>query len=165
MLHLARNKSKMGVLMNIDDHVKEVFKWLDENVQKFETPSKITLHGFQADPERFKGEFRVTLDDVLIGEAFQFHLSANGKPTFCPPMFYSPLGAPASYAAVQLTDETVSAIQKVMESALPMMRPLGLQPDGSQLFYGGPIEERILDEVEFRQKFSELAGGYFSLAL
>ena len=50
-------------------------------------------------------------------------------------MFCSPLGAPASYPAVELTDETRSEIQVALESVLPRMKALGVDRDTGEAVY------------------------------
>lgn len=151
---------------NVSDHVKEVFAWLDENVAVYETPSSLTLSGFQVNSARYEGSFLVQLDAAAITRRFSFHLSGNGKPAICPPMFTSPLGAPASYAAVELTDETYAGIHKLLESLLPAMRPLGLNRDIDQLiFHGTPLQDRVFDQAAYSQAFLKLEGMSFTLNL
>ena len=88
----------------IDDsdisHIEKVRQWLREHVQVFSDLHSVTLSDFTVNWD----EFSVTLDDTAISDKFSFFLEASGKTTFYPPMFHSPLGAPASYAAVEVPE-------------------------------------------------------------
>lgn len=156
---------------DIDDHVQAVWRWLDEHVLVFDTPRQITLFDLQADPANYRGTFRLQLDDTALDatrldDPFTFSLGQNGKPCWGPPMFWSPLGAPASYSAVTLTEPTQQAIQQLLERLLPHMRPLGLNREsGILLTYGASLEDRMLDALHYDRCFAELTGSQHSLIL
>lgn len=156
---------------NIDDHVEAVMRWLDDHVLVFDTPQQLTVFDIHADPLKYEGNFRLQLDDVVLDATklevpFTFSLGHNGKPSWCSPMFHSPLGAPASYGAVTLSAETENTIQQLLERILPTMRPLGLNREtGVLLTYGATIKERMLDADEYDRAFAELAGTSHSVTL
>jgi len=149
---------------NIDDHVEAVMRWLDDHVLVFDTPHELTIFDVQADSETYKGSFRLKLDEVILDstkleDPFTFSLGQNGKPSWYIPMFYSPLGAPASYGAIKLSDETERAIQQQLDRLLPRMRPLGLDHErGILLTYDASLEDRMLDANDYQRCFSELPG-------
>ena len=157
--------------VSLEDHVQAVFRWLDEHVLKFDTPASITLFDIQSDAMRYKGSFRLQLDDVVLDESrletpFHFDLGQNGLPNFYYPMFFSPLGAPASYAAVDLTDATEKTIRSALQNILPRMRPLGLDREtGQMLTYGASIEDRMLDEEQYERCFKSLTDMRYTLSV
>lgn len=156
---------------NIDDHVEAVMRWLEDHVLIFDTPRQLTIFDVQADSLNYQGSFRLKLDEVILDttrleDPFIFTLGQNGKPTWYSPMFHSPLGAPASYAAITLTDETERAIQRQLEQLLPRMRPLGLDREtGILLAYGASLEDRLLDAIEYDRCFAALPGSSHTLTL
>lgn len=156
---------------DIDDHVEAVMRWLEDHVLVFDTPHQLTVFDIHVDPLKYQGSFRLQLDDVVLDvtrveDPFTFSLSQNGKPLWHSPMFYSPLGAPASYSAVTLSDDTEHAIQQLLERLLPTMRPLGLNREtGILLTYGVALEDRILDADEYDSSFAELSGARHTLKL
>lgn len=137
----------------------------------FDTPHQLIVFDIQGDPLKYEGSFRLQLDDVVLDatrveDPFTFSLSQNGKPSWHSPMFYSPLGAPASYSAVTLSDDTEHAIQQLLERLLPTMRPLGLNREtGILLTYGAALEDRMLDAEDYERSFAELAGARHTLTL
>lgn len=155
----------------IDDHVEAVMLWLDDHVKTFHTPNAITLYDFHVNPSRYEGTFRLKLDDFsldhqILDEPFSFTLGQNGKPNWYSPMFHSPLGAPASFAAVELSEITEQGIQTLLERVLPRMRPLGLdQSTGSLLTHGATIDERMLDHQNYERCFAEITGSQYTLTL
>lgn len=155
----------------IDEHVQAVWRWLDEHVLVFDTPRQITLFDLHADAERYQGSFRLKLDETVLDatrleDPFTFSLGQNGKPSWGPPMFWSPLGAPASYAAVTLTEATEQAIQSLLERLLPRMLPLGLNREtGIMLTYGASLVDRMLDPAHYDRCFAELAGSQHTFTL
>ena len=106
-------------------HIEEVRAWLDENVQVFTEPQSVTLSDFVVDWNEFSGDFRVSLDSSELPDKLHFGLNASGKTDFYLPMFHSPLGAPASYAAIELTPKTLEAIRQGLHSTIPHVMGVG----------------------------------------
>lgn len=156
---------------HLDDEGKALLRWADENVLVFDTPRQITLFDLQADSTRYKGSFRIKLDETLLDDTrlkhpFTFSLGDNGRPSWGSPMFCSPLGAPISIPAVTLTEATEQAIQIVLERLLPRMRPLGLNRDIDVILtYGSSVEDRMLDLTNYERCFAELVGSQHTLIL
>ena len=110
-------------------HIEEVRAWLDENVQVFTEPQSVTLSDFVVDWNEFIGDFRVFLDSVELPAKLRFGLNASGKTDFYLPMFHSPLGAPASYAAIELTPKTLEAIKQGLHKTIPHVLGSGINKE------------------------------------
>lgn len=123
---------------------EEIEAWLAANVKHYDTPTMITLHDFKVDWARISGSFRVSLDDQAIKERFSFFPEASGWATIQVPLFHSPLGVPASYAAIELTSATDRAILKGLRQVIPRLRPCGLDRNtGIETTMSTPLSERI----------------------
>jgi hypothetical protein len=57
-----------------------------------------------------------------------FSIGIDGKYYYCVTFFCSPLGARASYAAIDLIIETGTAITNALNQMFPKMLPFGLSP-------------------------------------
>ena len=87
-------------IKTVEDHIKAVAAWLDENVETPSTPRVLTIHDIQINRlDEPRGSFTARLDGTEF-PGCTFMTQQNGHFGFCPPMYCSPLGAPASYAAV-----------------------------------------------------------------
>lgn len=149
-------------MIGITEHIKEVSRWLDENVVSYPTPRTITLSGFEIDWNHMSGRFYVSFDSKRIEDPFRLSLAQNGWVQFHPPMFTSPLGAPASYSVVELTDETVVALTKALRSVFPRFKPMGLDREtGAFIEQRTPVAERIGDSTGFENaKSAVMLSGY-----
>lgn len=131
-------------------HIEEVSRWVDENVVSYPTPRAVTLSEFEVDWEQMSGRFYVSLDGQRIEDPFRLSLAQNGWIQFHPPMFHSPLGAPASYRAVELTEDTAQSLTKALRSIFPRLKPMGLdKTTGAHIGQRTPIIERISDQKMF----------------
>lgn len=108
------------------DHIQAVMEWLQKNVRFYPTPSSITLRQIRLDRKELKGEALLVIGDALPGEELSLRLSETGWLTFSPPLFHSPLGAPATYGAIELAKSTEEAVDAAVRSLLPRLLPLGL---------------------------------------
>lgn len=134
------------------DHMKEVARWLDGNVVVYPTPQAVKLSGFSVNWNEISGKFYVTLDETPIALPFGFSLEQSGWVNYHPPMFTSPLGAPASYYAVDLTDDTAKTLTKALRSIFPRLKPLGIDTaSGAFIGQRTPVVERINDQEVFDQ--------------
>lgn len=105
--------------------LEDMQDWLKANVKQYADPMRITLYGFEVDWKTFSGSFRLKIDDVNVAEKFTFSPEASVKPTFYMPMIHSPLGVPASYAAISITEKTYMAIETALRNVIPRLKPLG----------------------------------------
>lgn len=142
--------------MSTEERIELVSRWLSENTKFFATPTEIVLSDFEIDKVRYSGRFSVSLDGVTIKRRFAFGLDHNGKPRVYTPTFHSPLGAPASYPAVVLTEETLSKIAELLGSTLPIMKAIGLDKETGEwvLNTTHDVPERIIDRQVYDQKMA-----------
>lgn len=131
--------------MNTQEHIRKVQDWLDENVRVYETPETVTVCEFVRKLGAYSGSFHLRLDDVALAESFSFGLGNDGRPELFFPVFHSPLGAPASYSAVRLTQETVASTENLLGAILPKMKPLGLNRETDEMVFATTHSE--LDRV------------------
>lgn len=125
-------------------HVQE---WLKDNVLVVPEPSEVTLHHFLVNWADWSGKFSVTFDNLMFKEPLTFGAGTNGYVGFSLPAFTSPLGAPASFAMLKITDETSQAIQTALRSMFPRLKPLGRNREtGIEITYSSPLEARISAE-------------------
>jgi len=150
--------------MSRDDHLQAVQKWLRDNVLAYETPTAVEVSDFQLGANGFSGSFQVTLDGKKLPVPFSFGLGDNGKPALHFPMFCSPLGAPASYEAVELTDETTLAIERLLRFILPKMKPLGYDRETGELIVltTHSTLDRIVNRAEYDECMRRVSGKEFS---
>jgi hypothetical protein len=133
--------------MDRSEHVKQVHEWVEKNMQRFSTPKYLVIDDIEFDWADFGGSFSLQLDEVKIEEKFDLSLGIDGKYYNCVPIFGSPLGAPASFAAIELSVETGEAITKALNQMFPKMLPFGLHPVSKQFINSRtPVSERILDK-------------------
>ena len=100
----------------------ELKKWLQENVARYTVTSTATLFGFDVDWSTFTGTFRIKFDERICSEQFHFAIGTTGRAECYFPMFHSPLGVPASYPAVEVSDEVYEAIVEGLNSVLPALK-------------------------------------------
>ncbi len=149
-----------------EDHIEQVRQWLEENVQSYPTPHTVTLSAFEVDWDDLSGSFRVGLDSVQLLERFRFSLSVTGKAEYYLPMFYSPLGAPCSYAAIELTEQTKTALLKGLHDTIPRLRACGLDREtGKETYFYTPVSERIKDRDQFEAARKRVEAGDYSISI
>lgn len=149
--------------INDDDLVDSMIKqrtaqlreWLANHVTCYPTPTTVTLFAFKVNWQTLSGTFRLQLDNQEIhsedeDEKFTFSLEQNGKVRFDLPRFCSPLGVPASYAAIELTEATSKAILKGLHATIPCVLAFGLdKTTGKQVWSDTALKERIIDKAAF----------------
>ena len=124
--------------------IEEVWQWLSDNVTVIPEPKEVTLHRFDNDWEHWCGSFRVAFDNFTLLSTFQYSLDLTGYTIFSGPVFVSPLGAPASYSAVEMTDNTSKAILEALKLTFPKLKPCGKNREtGLEITYHSPITDRI----------------------
>ena len=107
---------------------EKLAEWLEEHVAKYPEPECVTLSDFRVDWNTFSGDFRISFDSVAFAKKLKFSPDVSGKAEFFLPMFVSPLGVPASYAAIKITEKTYEAILRGLWETIPRLRGAGLDP-------------------------------------
>jgi hypothetical protein len=93
-------------------------------------------------------------------DKFDFSIGIDGNYHYSVPMFVSPLGAPASFAAIELSPETRKAITQALNQMFPKILPFGLHPVSKQFINSHtPISERILDKSAIQPLNELIASG------
>jgi hypothetical protein len=147
------------------EHMAQVEAWLNENVTQYLTPEKVTLSDFQLDWVKVTGSFVLEFDDATVGDRFKLSLGDNGRLKLSMPVFNSPLGAPASYAAVEFTDDTRDAINDGLSLLIPKFAGFGLHPLTHEFIHQfTPLHERVLDS-EGLYISKRLLSGAFSVSV
>jgi len=131
----------------IKQQIKAVHAWLDKHVRVFDEPEAVTLSDFSVNWDEFSGNFRVTLDNVELPTKLRFGLETSGETKFHLPMFHSPLGAPSSYSALDLTPKTLAAIKLGLHQAIPRVMAAGSNKvTGQNIAFDTPARLRISPE-------------------
>ena len=139
------------------DPIQAVKEWLQRNIRHYPAPSTITLRQIRLDPKELRGEALLLIGDALPGEELNLWMSESGRLTFSPPLFHSPLGAPATYAAIELTKNTEQAIAAAVQGLLPRLLPLGINPKTKEwVTTSTPLHERVPDSSEFNAAFERI---------
>lgn len=142
---------------SLRSHVQAVEEWLTKNVRVYPTPSHITLRQIHLDRTKLKGKAELLLGDAETSEELALWMSETGWLTFSPPLFHSPLGAPATYGAIELTENTKQAITAAVQGLLPRLIPLGINPKTKEwVTMSTPLLERIADAHEFNAAFERI---------
>ena len=140
--------------------IKEVHAWLDKHVRVFAQPKEVILSEFSVNWDDFSGNFRVMLDAVELPVKLKFGLEASGETKFHLPMFHSPLGAPASYAAIDLTPKTLAAIKQGLHQALPRVMAVGSNKvTGQNVPVNTPARLRLSADA-LQEAMAKLVKGY-----
>ena len=154
------------MLKNGADHLDDVLKWLECNVRRYQTPESVSLSGFEVEWSKLSGTFDVSFDGVRLPERLKFSLSESGWVEFRLPVFHSPLGAPASYTAVEMSEETSRAIRDALRMAVPRIRPCGLDREsGCLTYFYTPVSERIVNSAVFEVAKQTLSDREFSVSV
>ena len=141
-------------------HINAVHAWLDKHVKVFSQPKVVTLSDFNVNWDEFSGNFRVMLDAVELPVKLKFGLESSGETKFHLPMFHSPLGAPSSYAAIQLTPKTLAAISQGLHQAIPKVMAVGSNKvTGQNVPVNTPLKLRLSADA-LEEAMSKLAKGY-----
>lgn len=148
------------------ERINEVQQWLAENVKVYSSPRVVLLDEFEIDEINYSGTFRVSLDETVLNEKFSFSLGGNGKPELHFPMFHSPLGVPASFLAIKLTDGTTKTIKSLLNSVLPKMKSLGLNLDTGEVVYltTHSARDRRINNEEFILQMAKITDCEFRVS-
>ena len=150
----------------IRNHIEQVRQWLEKNVRHYPTPRKVTLSAFEIDWYGASGSFRVDFDGVQLPERLTFGLEASGKTHFYEPMFHSPLGAPASYSAIEITHKTAKAILKGLHDTIPRLTGCGIDREtGERIYFDTPVSKRIEDLNRSEAAKKRVDAGDYSISI
>lgn len=150
---------------SIEEHIKAINAWLDEHVQKFAPKTSITLHSFEIDWEELRGSFSVRFDDQECSDRFSFSCTTiTGWAEVYYPVFHSPLGAPASYGAVDISKEGDQALKQAIKELFPKLKPLGPDKEsGQQIWPQSPAAMRVVNVDEWEPVKAKLREPGFQL--
>ena len=142
-----------------EERFKRLQIWLKENVVVIPEPQEVTLFDFEISWESWRGSFQVKFDDVIYADRLEFSIGITGFPHYTVPSFTSPLGVPASYAAMEMTASTRDAITRALKKTLPKFKPLGRNREtGLEITYQTPMSSRISVSAieEAKQRITEI---------
>ena len=149
----------------VNEKIKELQTWLDENVIIPPEPKSILINQIKVDWREFSGSFCLTLDSVPMEERFKFRVEIDGKYRISPPFYHSPLGVPATYAQIELSDESNARIEGLLNDFFPKMKPLGLDKLSGEMIYGNtPIKDRVINIDEINAKMRNISEPDFKLS-
>jgi hypothetical protein len=81
-------------------------------------------------------------------------------------MFHSPLGAPATYPAIESTDETRRAIDEGLRGTLPRLHGCGIvRATGNEIHFATPIDERVVDREQFEAAKARASAPGYSISV
>ena len=146
----------------LNDRLTMVENWLEENVRVVTHANELTLCDFSYNPKNYGGEFAIRVDGELLDGRWHFWLDgADGWPTVSPPMFTSPLGAPASYAAIELSGELNAAMRAKMREIFPRIAPFGRNRKTGVEFtaLNSRVADRIIDHEAYQNTVAQIEGG------
>lgn len=158
---------RTAISPSLEEHLRQVEEWLDANVTVFRDVATVRMHSFAIDWEELKGAFSVSIDGIDYDEPLRFScLTVTGKPEIYLPMFHSPLGAPASYAAVELPKEVHERLVLTLQELLPSVKPLGLDKEtGEILTFQDPPSKRLSSQEEIWSARRKLSQPGFAITL
>ena len=142
-----------------EERFKRLQIWLKENVVVISEPQAVTLFDFEISWESWRGSFQVKFDDEIYADRLEFSIGITGYPHYTVPSFTSPLGVPASYAAMEMTASTRDAITRALKKTLPKFKPLGRNREtGLEITYQTPMSSRISVSAieEAKQRITEI---------
>jgi hypothetical protein len=142
------------------NHLQQVREWLDLNVERPARPRVIKLSDIRFDWEAAHGSFRLTLDQIEVKNPFKLFIQMNGEVAFTPPMYVSPLGVPASYAAITLDEATETAINRALVQVFPKFFGYG-RHQGKEAYIDAltPLTDRAVSHEEFVEKKDAIDAG------
>ena len=105
------------------DHLQAVAKWLNDNCHDATNAQEFVIQDVRINagalPRALRGSFHLRIDSFVFPAPFEFHSLMDQAVDVYVPLFVSPLGAPASYAQVDLPEGAVAAIAGALQQVLP----------------------------------------------
>lgn len=125
-------------------HVQEVHDWVDAHVQIIEVAERVTLREFLWEREDARSVNFVLSIEGQGDHRCYFGGDDDGDIRFTLPQFHSPLGAPASYPAVELSEAVDLAVRTGLRSLMPRLKPYGADPvTGEQITIASSLRDRL----------------------
>ena len=148
----------------VTDHLEKVREWLELNVHVPPKPKKVTLSEITFDWNSGRGSFVLNLDEHPVKDPFRIYVEMNGQMAFIPPLYVSPLGAPASYAAIKLDEATEQAIKSALGRVFPKLLAYG-RHKGREAYIDAltPLGDRVVDVQEFNEKRALIESGALTM--
>jgi hypothetical protein len=148
----------------MNEKIEKLRNWLRVHVVSPSTPQSITLSDFEFNTKDISGSFCLTLDKVRFDSRFNFDVQMNGQYEIYPPLFVSPMGVPASYPSIELTDETKIMIVKLLNNFFPKVKPMGIDRETGEFITGNtPMENRVMNIDSLECLKEEVMEGGFQL--
>jgi len=148
----------------MNDKIERLHNFLRGNVVSPSTPKVITLFDFEFDFKEFKGTFKLKLDSDVMKERFSFRVDIDGRYEISPPFIISPLGVPASFPKIELTDETNESIKIIINNFFPRLKPLGIDKEsGCMIDRNTSMIERIIDVQDITRVINKISSDMFEL--
>jgi len=147
------------------ERIELVKKWLDENVLVFKKVTLLELHAITFSLDVYQGSLVAYINDERVNFTFGAN-DCDGKIKVNGPIFVSPLGAPASYSAINLPNEYTKLIEKNLRECFPNLRPYGknretgIETDGLT-----PISQRIIDRDKVMKSIEAISKNDFFIKL
>ena len=148
----------------VDNHLEKVRAWLELNVHVPPKPKKVTLSEITFDWNSGRGSFVLNLDEHPVKDLFRIYVEMNGQMAYTPPLYVSPLDAPASYAAINLDEATEQAIKRVLRHVFPKLLAYG-RHKGREAYIDvfTPLGDRVVDAEEFNEKRALIESGALTM--
>jgi len=148
----------------VDNHLEKVRAWLELNVHVPPKPKKVTLSEITFDWDSRRGSFVLKLDEYPVKDLFRIYVEMNGQMAYTPPLYVSPLDAPASYAAINLDEATEQAIKRVLRHVFPKLLAYG-RHKGREAYIDvfTPLGDRVVDAEEFNEKRALIESGALTM--
>jgi hypothetical protein len=129
---------------------EEVAKWLDENIRRYPQCSIVKLTDFTwSKPPHYGGAFTATFAPGDGGETFSFAADGAGEIQISGPAFVSPLGVPATYPAIDISESARKAVLIGVRYLVPRLKPFGIDPvTGVHIDATTPLPLRLLQPLK-----------------
>ncbi len=152
---------------HIKQHLEEIRVWLDENVIVYDNVKSVTMHKFEIDWDKLNGLFCISVNGEECDMPFRFScLTVTGKPEIYRPMFHSPLGAPASYTAIDISECVIERMVSTITKFMPTIKPLGLDKESGKIItFQTPQSERLPATAEIQATKDMVSQPNFSIKL
>jgi hypothetical protein len=110
----------------LDSEIAKVEIWLADNVTVIGDVKSVVLTKFTWEQDRYSGHFYIAFDGVEFPNRFRFSIGdSDGRTKIITPMFHSPLGVPASFAAIEISESVYTAIENEIRTLFPRITPFG----------------------------------------
>ena len=148
----------------MNEKIEKLRNWLRGHVVSPSTPKVVVLSNIDFDWKGLSGSFNVTLDNLRLISGFKFSVDISGKYQISPPLYVSPMGVPASYPSIELTEETTNEITKLINDFFPKVKPLGIDKEtGVFIDRNVPMSDRVVDREELNWVVDELSTEGFKM--